>query len=156
MLPRGSYCRGSLTRRGTVFKGGPGRVYTSVAVACTDVLSRAGVSEAILISLRNATRITPSDGRGGNNLFRGVKCSRVVNATWGMGVQHGLTGRDSMRCCDLSTCWCSRLHVPGGTLMWWTSGPRGTYGQSRYASRLATSRSAAGRSGGREPKGLHF
>jgi hypothetical protein len=65
---------GSLTRRGTVFKGGPGRVYTSVAVTCTHVLSRAGVSEPNLISLRNATRITPSDGQGGNNLFRGVKC----------------------------------------------------------------------------------
>jgi hypothetical protein len=46
--------------------------------------------------------------------------------------------------------------VPDGTLMWWTSGPRGTYGQTRYASRLATTRSAPGRSGGGEPKGLHF
>ena len=75
-----------------------------MAVTCTDVLSRAGVSEPILISSRNATRITPIDGQGGNNLFGGVKCSRVANATWGMGVQHGLTRRDSMRCCDLSTC----------------------------------------------------
>jgi hypothetical protein len=127
-----------------------------VAVTCTNVLSRAGVSEPKLISLRNAARITPSDGQGGNNLFGGVKCSRVINATWGMGGQHGLTRRDSMRCCDLSTCWCSRLHVLDGTFMWWTSGPRGTYGQTRDASRLATARSAAGRSGGRESKGLHF
>jgi hypothetical protein len=34
---------GSLRRRGTVFKGGPGRVYASSAVTCTDVLSRAAV-----------------------------------------------------------------------------------------------------------------
>jgi hypothetical protein len=46
--------------------------------------------------------------------------------------------------------------VPDGTLMWWTSGPRGTDGQKRYASRLATTRSAAGRSGGTWPKGIHF
>jgi hypothetical protein len=61
-----------------------------------------------------------------------------------------------MMCCVLSTCWCGRLHVPDGTLMWWTSGPRGTDGQARYASRLAATRSAAGRSGGTEPKGTTF
>jgi hypothetical protein len=61
-----------------------------------------------------------------------------------------------MMCCVLSTCWCGRLHVPDGTLMWWTSGPCGTDGQMRYASRLAATRSAAGRSGGTEPKGTHF
>jgi hypothetical protein len=44
-----------------------------VAVTCTNVLSRAGVSEPKLISLRNAARITPSDGQGGNNLFGGVR-----------------------------------------------------------------------------------
>jgi hypothetical protein len=82
---------GSLRRRGTVFKGGPGRVYTSVAVICTDVLSRAGVSEPVLISLRNATRITPSDGQGGNNLFGGVKCPRVVNAYRPLGSRLGLS-----------------------------------------------------------------
>jgi hypothetical protein len=46
--------------------------------------------------------------------------------------------------------------VPDGTLMWWTSGPCGTDGQTRYASRLAATRSAAGRSGGTEPKGTHL
>jgi hypothetical protein len=72
LLPRACTAGGSLRRRGTVFKGEPGRVYACVAVTCTDVLSRAGVSEPKLISLRNAARITPSDGQGGNNLFGGV------------------------------------------------------------------------------------
>eukprot|EP00884_Botryococcus_braunii_P000446 jgi/Botrbrau1/10401/Bobra.0133s0010.1 len=54
---------GSLRRRGTVFKGGPGRVYAGMAVTCTDVLSPAGVSEPILTSLRNVTRIMPIDGQ---------------------------------------------------------------------------------------------
>jgi hypothetical protein len=84
---------GSLRRRGTVFKGAPGRVYAGVPVTCTDVLSRAGVSKPILISLRNATRSTPSEGQGGNDLFGGVKCPRVVNAypplRSRLGINHG-------------------------------------------------------------------
>jgi hypothetical protein len=36
---------GPYWRRGTVFKGAPGRVYASSAVTCTDVLSRAGFSD---------------------------------------------------------------------------------------------------------------
>ena len=84
MLLRALYCGGSLRRRGTVFKGGPGRVYAGVAVTCTDVLSRAGVSEPVLISLRNATRITPIDGQGGNNLFGGVKYGGPIDWVWRM------------------------------------------------------------------------